>query len=149
MNIWKWISCQSGLECLLHMCLLRFILELLKHWIAFFRCSRAIWIASERKANWMHRVSGAWNIKKRLLLRCVNLLFFPMQCIWPVNTDKMRCNTYIYIALQQSLSRYCLITVTQTCHISQISNEQKVRHLEQPVSDGWRTEQSRRVIQCK
>ena len=38
-----------------------------------------------------------------------NLLFFPMQFIWPVNTDKMRFNTYIYIFLQQSLSRYCLL----------------------------------------
>ena len=26
-----------------------------------------------------------------------SLLFFPMQFIWPVNTDKMRFNTYIYI----------------------------------------------------
>ena len=26
-----------------------------------------------------------------------NLLFFPMQFIWPVNTDKIRFNTYIYI----------------------------------------------------
>ena len=34
------------------------------------------------------------------------------------------------------------------CHISQISNVQKVRHLEQPA-DGWRTEPSRRVIQSK
>ena len=56
------------------------------------RCSRAIWIASERKANWMHRVSGA-----------------SMQFIWPVNIDKMRFNTYIYIFLQQSLSRNCLL----------------------------------------
>ena len=24
-------------------------------------------------------------------------IFFPMQFIWPVNTDKMRFNTYIYI----------------------------------------------------
>ena len=38
-----------------------------------------------------------------------NLLFFPMQFISPVNTDKMRFNTYIYIFLQQSLSRYCLL----------------------------------------
>ena len=38
-----------------------------------------------------------------------NLLFFPMQFIWPVNTDKMPFNTYIYIFLQQSLSRYCLL----------------------------------------
>ena len=34
-----------------------------------------------------------------------NLLFFPMQFIWPMNTDKIRFNTYIYIFLQQSLSR--------------------------------------------
>ena len=26
-----------------------------------------------------------------------NLFFFPMKFIWPVNTDKMRFNTYIYI----------------------------------------------------
>ena len=38
-----------------------------------------------------------------------NLLFFPMQFIWPVNTDKMRFNTYIYIFLQKNLSRYCLL----------------------------------------
>ena len=37
-----------------------------------------------------------------------SLLFFPMQFIWPVNTDKMQFNTYIYIFLQQKLSRYCL-----------------------------------------
>ena len=45
---------------------------LFKHWMAFCRCSRAIWIASERKANF-HAPH----------------------------------NTYIYIFLQQSLSRYC------------------------------------------
>ena len=26
-----------------------------------------------------------------------NLFFFPMQFIWPVNTDKMLFNTYIYV----------------------------------------------------
>ena len=30
-----------------------------------------------------------------------NLLFFPMQFISPVNTDKMRFNTYIYIFLNK------------------------------------------------
>ena len=30
-------------------------------------------------------------------LGAFNLLFFPMQFIWPVNTDKMWSNTYIYI----------------------------------------------------
>ena len=38
-----------------------------------------------------------------------NLLFFPMLFISPVNTDKMRFNTYIYSFLQQSLSRNCLL----------------------------------------
>ena len=42
-----------------------------------------------------------------------------------------------------------LLTLTQKCHISQISNVQKVRHLEQPSPGGLRTEQSRREIQCK
>ena len=70
-----------------------------------------------------------------------------MQFIWPVNTEKIRFITYIYIFLQQSLSRYCLL-YHKKCHICQISNVQKVRHIEQPAYR-WRTEQSRRVIQCK
>ena len=36
-------------------------------------------------------------IKCTVLAVHENLLFFPMQFIWPVNTDKMRFNTYIYI----------------------------------------------------
>ena len=41
--------------------------------------------------------------RKEKQLKCTalavheHLLFFPMQFIWPVNTDKMRFNTYIYI----------------------------------------------------
>ena len=36
-------------------------------------------------------------IKSTALAVHENLLFFPMQFIWPVNTDKMRFNSYIYI----------------------------------------------------
>ena len=48
-------------------------------------------------------------IKCTALVVHENLLFFPMQFIWPVNTDKMRFNTYIYIFLPQNLSRYCFL----------------------------------------
>ena len=71
-----------------------------------------------------------------------------MQFIWPVNTDKMRFNIYIYIFLQQSLSRYIAYFKTKI-HIPQILNELKKKHSEQPAVDRWRTEQSRSVMQCK
>ena len=76
-----------------------------------------------------------------------NLLFFPMQFIWPVNTDEMWFNLYLHLFTTKFVT--ILFTLTQKCHISKISNVQKVRHLEQPAADGWRTEQSCRVIQCK
>ena len=65
-----------------------FSIIIFKHWIAF--C-----------------VSGAFN-----------LLFFPMQCIWPVNTDKMRFNTYIYIFWQQNLSWCCWLQLQLQCWYS-------------------------------
>ena len=67
-----------------------------------------------------------------------NLLFFPMQFIWPVNTDKMRFITYIYLHLFTTKFVAILLTLTQKWHtcISYISNVQKVRHLEQPAPDG-------------
>ena len=46
----------------------------------------------------MHRVRGAW--KFAILSDAIHMA---------VNTDKMRFNTYIYIFLQQSLARYCLL----------------------------------------
>ena len=60
-----------------------------------------------------------------------NLLFFPMQFIWPVNTDKNAVQ-YLYLHLLTTKFVAILLTVTQKCHIFQILNEQKVRHLEQP-----------------
>ena len=49
-------------------------------------------------------VQGPYELhRKEKQIKCTalavheNLLFFPMQFIWPVNTDKMRFNTYIYI----------------------------------------------------
>ena len=84
--------------------LLIMIHESFRHWIAFCRCSRAIWIASERKANFHAPLTGPYELhRKEKQIKCTalavheNLLFFPMQFIWPVNTDKMRFNTYIYI----------------------------------------------------
>ena len=74
-----------------------------------------------------------------------NLLFFPMQFIWPVNTGQNAIQ-YLYLHLFTTKFVAILLTLTQKCHISQSSNVQKVRHLEQSA-DGWRTEQSRRMIQ--
>ena len=74
----------------------------LKDWIAFCRCSRVIWITSTC-------TSEKKQIECTSLAVHENLLFCPMQFIWPVNTDKMRFSTYIYISLPESLSRYCLL----------------------------------------
>ena len=55
---------------------------------------------------------------------------------------------YLYLHLLTTKLVAILLTLTQKCHISQISNEQKVRHLEQP-SRRKTNEEIRRVIQCK
>ena len=60
-----------------------------------------------------------------------NLLFFPMQFIWPVNI-RQNAIQYLYLHLLTTKFFAILLTLTQKCHISQISNEQKARHLEQP-----------------
>ena len=66
----------------------------------------------------MHRVSGAW--KFAILSDAIHM----------TREHRQNAIQYLYI------------------YIFQISNVQKVRHLEQPA-DGWRTEQSRCVVQCK
>ena len=48
---------------------------------------------------------------------------------------------YLYLHIFTTKFVAILLTLTQKCHISQISKVQKVRHLEQP-SDRWRTKQS-------
>ena len=61
-----------------------------------------------------------------------NLLFFPMQFIWPVNTDKMKCDSIlIFTSFYNKVCRDIAYFNT-ICRISQISNVQKVKHLEQP-----------------
>ena len=55
---------------------------------------------------------------------------------------------YLYLHLFTTKFVAILLTLTQKCHISQISNVQKVRHLEQPAPDGRRIEQSRHENQC-
>ena len=56
---------------------------------------------------------------------------------------------YLYLHLFTTKCVVVLLTLTQKYHISQISNVQKVRHLEQRAPDGLQTQKSRRVIQCK
>ena len=43
---------------------------------------------------------------------------------------------YLYLQLFTTKFAAILLTLTQKCHISQIPNVQKVRHLEQPAADG-------------
>ena len=43
---------------------------------------------------------------------------------------------YLYLHLLTTKFVAILLTLTQKWHISQISNVQKVRHLEQPAPDG-------------
>ena len=57
-----------------------------------------------------------------------NLLFFPMQFISPVNTDKMRFQ-YLYLHLFTTKSVAILLTLTQKCHMSQISKRTKSKTL--------------------
>ena len=42
---------------------------------------------------------------------------------------------YLYLHLFTTKFVAILLTLTQKCHISQISNVQKVRHVEQPAPD--------------
>ena len=102
-----------------------YILPLFKHWIAFCLFSRAIWIASEWRVKWISTVI-ALHEWFALLSDVVH------HGLWTqTKSDSM---TYIYILLTTKFAAV-LFTLTQKCHISQISNEQKVRHLEQP---SWR-----------
>ena len=112
--------------------------RIFKHWIAFGRCSRAIWIASERKANWMHRVlRGAWKFA------------FLSDSIHMAREHRQNAIQYLYLHLFTTTFVAILLTLTQKCHISKVQTYKKVRHLEQPAPDGWRTEQSRGEIKCK
>ena len=85
----------------------------------------------------MHRESGAWKFA------------FLSDAIHTACEHQQNAIQYLYLHLFTTKFVAVLLTLTQKFHISQILNVQKVRHLEQPAPDGWRTEQSRRVIQCK
>ena len=86
---------------------------LFKHWIAFCRCSRAIWIASERKANWMHCVSGAWKFA------------FLSDAIHMAREHRQNAIQYWYLYLFTTKFVAVLLTLTQKCHISQIRTKSK------------------------
>ena len=83
-----------------------------------------------------HFVSGAW--KFAILSDAIHMA----REHWP------NAIQYSYLHLFTTKFVAILLTLTQKYQISQISNVQKVRHLEQPA-DGWRTERSRCVIHCK
>ena len=85
----------------------------------------------------MHRVSGAW--KFAILSDAIHM----------AREQRQNAIQYLYLHLFKTKFVAVLLTLTQKCHISQISNVQKLRHLEHPAADRWRTEQRRRVIQCK
>ena len=97
------------------------IVFLFKHWIAFCGCSRTIWIALERKANWMHRLGSAWKFA------------FLSDAIHMARENPQNAIQYLYLHLFTTKFVAVLLTLTQNCHISQVSNVQKVRHLEQPA----------------
>ena len=84
----------------------------------------------------MHCVAGAWKFA------------FLSDAIYFAREPRQNAIQYLYLHLFTTKIVAVLLTLTK-CHISQISNVQKVRHLEQLALDGWRTEKSRRVIQCK
>ena len=72
----------------------------------------------------MLRVSGAW--KFALLSDAIHI----------AREHRHNAIQYLYLHLFTTKFVAILLTLTQKCHISQISNVQKVRHLEQPAP-GW------------
>ena len=94
----------------------------------------------------MHCVSGAWKFAN---LSDAWKFAILSDAIHMAREHRQNAIQYLYLHLFTTKFVAILLTLTQKCHISQISNVQKVRHLEQPAADGWRTEQSRQVIQCK
>ena len=73
----------------------------------------------------MHRVSGAWKFA------LLSYAYRPCQ-------HRQNAIQYLYLHLFTTKFVAILLTLTQKWHISQISNAQKVRHLEQPAPDGRR-----------
>ena len=72
----------------------------------------------------MHRVSGA--CKFALLSDAIHI----------AREHRQNAIQYLYLHLFTTNFVAILLTLTQKCHISQIANVQKVRHLEQPAPDG-------------
>ena len=68
----------------------------------------------------MHRVSGAWKFA------------FLSDAIHMAREHRQNATQYLYLHLLTTKFVVILLILTQKWHISQISNEQKVRHLEQP-----------------
>ena len=71
----------------------------------------------------MHRVSGA------------SKFAFLSDAIHMASEHRQNVIQYLYLHLFTTKFVAVLLTLTQKCQISQISNVQKVRHLEQPALD--------------
>ena len=67
----------------------------------------------------------------RCKTRCISFAFFS-DAIHMAREHRQNAIQCLYLHLLTTKFVAILLTLTQKCHISQISNEQKVRHLEQP-----------------
>ena len=83
--------------------------------------------------------------RKEKQIECTAFAFLS-DAIHMAREHRQNAIQYLYMYLHLFTTKFVavLLTLTQKCHISQISNVQKVRHLEQPAPDGWRTEQKPR-----
>ena len=70
----------------------------------------------------MHRLRHIKAVHENLLL------FFPRQIIWPWTLKNAIQHLYLHLFTTKFVA--ILLTLKQKCHISLISNVQKVRHLE-------------------
>ena len=73
--------------------------------------------------------------EKQIEWRCIQFAFLP-DAIHMAREHRQNAIQYLYLHFFITKFVMVLLTLTQKCHISQISNVQKVRHLEQPAPDG-------------
>ena len=88
----------------------------------FLICCQASYLGIESHFVGVH---GPYELhRKEKQIKCTalavheNLLFFPMQFIWPVNTDKMRFNTYIIHLLANKVCCDIAYFNTKMSHLS-------------------------------
>ena len=67
---------------------------------------------------------------------CFSFLAFLSDTIHMAREHRQNADQYLYLHPFTEKFVTVLLTLTQKCHISQIANVQKVRHLEQPALEG-------------